>query len=200
VAHSGGTYSASAKACGFWLYSASDTHYSFGANMPAVWTAPKTANYHIRINMYTNDNSYTLHFWNMKVERGKTATDWLICTDDPWHRALVADSVAWSGITSMPNALGSVTQPVYWNGSGFTLANSYPTKASWNYDDVYSKLGHKHPYTDLTGSGTTENQAILSNGTANGWKLAKVSLDGHNHNASYVTFVGVTDDNTNHKN
>ena len=30
---------------------------------------------------------------------------------------------------------------------------------------------HTHPYTDLTGSGTTANQAIVSSGTANGWKL-----------------------------
>jgi hypothetical protein len=41
--------------------------------------------------------------------------------------ASTATNVAWSGITSMPSALGSATQPVYWNGSGFTLANSYPT-------------------------------------------------------------------------
>ena len=34
-----------------------------------------------------------------------------------------------------------------------------------------SLVGHKHAYTDLTGSTTTANQAIVSNGTANGWTL-----------------------------
>lgn len=34
-----------------------------------------------------------------------------------------------------------------------------------------SLVGHKHAYTDLTGSSTTANQAIVSNGTANGWTL-----------------------------
>lgn len=36
---------------------------------------------------------------------------------------------------------------------------------------LVSLNGHKHPYTDLTGSSTTANQAIVSNGTANGWTL-----------------------------
>lgn len=54
--------------------------------------------------------------------------------------ATTAAHVTWSGITSKPSAIGSVNQPVYWNGSGFTLANAYPTKSSWNYDDVYLKL------------------------------------------------------------
>lgn len=81
----------------------------------------------------------------------------------------------------------------YYSGSGWTnwsriaLTGEAPT-------------AHTHPYTQLTGSGTTANQAILSNGTANGWKLATVSLDGHNHNTSYVTSVGVTNDATNHPN
>jgi hypothetical protein len=36
---------------------------------------------------------------------------------------------------------------------------------------LVSLEGHKHAYTDLTGSSTTADQAIVSNGTANGWTL-----------------------------
>lgn len=68
------------------------------------------------------------------------------------RKAIDADYVKWSGITDFPNAIGSATQPIYWSGSAFVQADSYPTKSSWNYDD------------------------------------------------RYVTFVGVTDDTTNHAN
>lgn len=44
---------------------------------------------------------------------------------------------ALTGLTS--TAIGDSDEPVYWNGTTFVKANTYPTKASWNYDDVYSK-------------------------------------------------------------
>ena len=37
-------------------------------------------------------------------------------------------------------AIGDTDEPVYWNGTSFVKAGAYPTKASWNYDDVYLKL------------------------------------------------------------
>ena len=37
-------------------------------------------------------------------------------------------------------AIGDSDEPVYWSGTAFVKAGAYPTKASWNYDDVYLKL------------------------------------------------------------
>jgi len=45
---------------------------------------------------------------------------------------------ALTGLTS--TAIGDTDEPVYWDGSKFVKAGAYPTKASWNYDDVYLKL------------------------------------------------------------
>ena len=42
------------------------------------------------------------------------------------------------GLTS--TAIGDSDEPVYWNGSKFVKAGTYPTKSSWNYDDRYLKL------------------------------------------------------------
>lgn len=43
---------------------------------------------------------------------------------------------------------------------------------SWSLTEIGAAASsHKHDYTDLTGSGTTANQAIVSDGNANGWKL-----------------------------
>ena len=43
---------------------------------------------------------------------------------------------------------------------------------SWTLAEIGAAASsHKHAYTDLTGSGTTANQAIVSSGTADGWNL-----------------------------
>ena len=53
----------------------------------------------------------------------------------------------------------------YYSGTGWTAWKRIALTGE-------APASHSHPYTDLTGSSTTANQAILSNGTANGWKLA----------------------------
>ena len=48
-------------------------------------------------------------------------------------------------------SLGSSTNPIYINSSGeFTTCDSYPTKSSWNYDDVYLKLSGGTMTGDIT--------------------------------------------------
>lgn len=43
---------------------------------------------------------------------------------------------------------------------------------SWTLAEIGAAASsHKHAYTDLTGFGTTANQAIVSSGTADGWNL-----------------------------
>ena len=51
--------------------------------------------------------------------------------------------------------------------------------------------GHKHAYTDLTGSTTTANQAIVSNGTANGWTLKTLGSRAFD-STSYLPLSGGT--------
>ena len=53
------------------------------------------------------------------------------------------------------------------------LGNDYVLLAGGSHKALsdFSMSGHKHAYTDLTGSSTTANQVIVSTGTANGWTL-----------------------------
>lgn len=44
---------------------------------------------------------------------------------------------ALTGLTT--TAIGDADEPVYWDGGKFVKAGAYPTKASWDYDDVYPK-------------------------------------------------------------
>ena len=59
------------------------------------------------------------------------------------------------------------------------LGTYYGNNICWNNNiilDANNYTNYKHSYTNLTGSGTTANQAIVSTGTANGWTLKTVAL------------------------
>ena len=48
----------------------------------------------------------------------------------------------------------------------------------------YTPSAHTHAWNSLTHSSTTENQAILTNGKANGWKLYTLNISGWNNAAN----------------
>lgn len=48
----------------------------------------------------------------------------------------------------------------------------------------YTPSAHTHAWNSLTHSSTTENQAILTNGSANGWKLYTLNISGWNNAAN----------------
>lgn len=80
------------------------------------------------------------------------------------------------GATSTTNGTkGLVPKPTAGQQNYFLSGNSSWKQLSWtnveNKPSTFTPSAHKHPYTDLTGSTTTVNQAIVSNGTTNGWKL-----------------------------
>ena len=83
-------------------------------------------------------------------------------------------------------AIGDSDEPVYWSGSAFVKASAYPTKASWNYDDVYLK--------DVlldTGNSTDKNKGVsLTNGNVY-LKLFK-TVNGAESEDSKVKIYGAT--------
>ena len=70
------------------------------------------------------------------------------------------------------------------------------TGTTFTYNNTNVSLeGHKHAYTDLTGSGTTADQAIVSSGTANGWTLKTLGSNAFT-STSYLPLDGGTMSNT----
>lgn len=72
------------------------------------------------------------------------------------------------------------TTDIKWNQATLATQNwvssqGYLTSVSWNTitgkPSTFTPSAHTQAYTTLTGSTTTANQAIVSNGTANGWTL-----------------------------
>ena len=107
----------------------------------------------------TSDNFYSVNFdtgrksiWTNNIEFGRAADwenisgipSWIESNGVTW--ANVKDKPAyatrwpsWNEVTSKPDAIGSVTQPVYWDGSTFKVVNSV-APASHDHDKRYVKL------------------------------------------------------------
>jgi hypothetical protein len=91
-------------------------------------------------------------------------------------------------------AIGDSDEPVYWSGSAFVKAGAYPTKASWNYDDVYLKLTGGN----LTGKLTIKtdyfgNQLALDRGADGGSWGPSITFY---NNGTFLACLGVDTNGT----
>lgn len=83
------------------------------------------------------------------------------------------------------------THGIFFGGHFSSVDSNYGTLTLDGSSVNLSLYGHKHNYTDLLGSTTTANQAIVSNGTANGWTLATLGSNAFN-STSYLPLSGGT--------
>lgn len=126
-------------------------------------------------------------------------------------------------VTAPTSGLGNSNQPIYINSAGEVIAaNSYPTslknpytltlKANGTtlvtYDGssakeanfTYANIGaapsvHTHAWNSLTHNSTVANQAILTTGTANGWKLETLNIANWNTAYKFVNSISGSDTN-----
>lgn len=72
------------------------------------------------------------------------------------------------------------TQTSYISSSGVITTGTFKGNLDWSYitnkPSSYTPSAHTHAWNSLTHSSTTENQAILTNGKANGWKLQTLNI------------------------
>ena len=82
----------------------------------------------------------------------------------------------------------SNTQTSYISSSGVITTGTFKGNLDWSYitnkPSSYTPSAHAHAWNSLTHSSTTENQAILTNGSANGWKLYTLNISGWNNAAN----------------
>lgn len=114
---------------------------------------------------------------------------WVIPTDNKVLQGVSSNSkfrcllLGSSQYESQPSTPSEVT------GQAYITKNIYvdPSKATLYADTFVGKL----TYTNLTGSTTTANQAIVSNGTANGWTLKTLGSNAFDSTA-YLPLSGGT--------
>lgn len=98
-----------------------------------------------------------------------------------------ATSVPWSGVTNAPTKLSQFS-----NDAGYLTSVPAQTWASiTGKPSTFTPSAHTQSYTTLTGSTTTANQAIVSNGTANGWILKTLGSNAFNSTSYIPTSVSV---------
>lgn len=98
-----------------------------------------------------------------------------------------ATSVPWSGVTNAPTKLSQFS-----NDAGYLTSVPAQTWASiTGKPSTFTPSAHTQSYTTLTGSTTTANQAIVSNGTANGWTLKTLGSNAFNSTSYIPTSVSV---------
>lgn len=72
------------------------------------------------------------------------------------------------------------TQTSYISAGGVITTGTFKGNLDWSYitnkPASYTPSAHTHAWNSLTHSSTTENQAILTNGKANGWKLYTLNI------------------------
>ena len=71
-------------------------------------------------------------------------------------------------------------QTSYISAGGVITTKTFKGNLDWSYitnkPSSYTPSAHTHAWNSLTHSSTTENQAILTNGKANGWKLYTLNI------------------------
>lgn len=74
---------ASKKLVGLWLVSDDTNTFLDMSKGYAVFTAPKTSKYHLRVNLYSDGEAlYTIKLWNIKLEKGSYPTGWSPAPED----------------------------------------------------------------------------------------------------------------------
>lgn len=80
------------------------------------------------------------------------------------------------------------TQTSYISAGGVITTGTFKGNLDWSYitnkPSSYTPSAHTHAWNSLTHSSTTENQAILTNGKANGWKLYTLNISRWNNAAN----------------
>lgn len=81
--HTIGGHTPSEKLVGLWLVSDDTNTFLDMSKGYAVFIAPKTTKYKLRVNQYSDGtNSYTIRLWDIKLEKGQSASGWSAAPED----------------------------------------------------------------------------------------------------------------------
>lgn len=81
--HDIGGHTPSEKLVGLWLVSDDTNTFLDMSKGYAVFISPKTTKYKLRVNQYSNGtDAYTIHLWDIKLEKGQSASGWSAAPED----------------------------------------------------------------------------------------------------------------------
>lgn len=197
--HDTGGHTPSEKLVGLWLVSDDTNTFLDMSKGYAVFTVPKTTKYKLRVNQYSDGtNSYTIRLWDIKLEKGQSASGWSAAPEDVQTAILSTKSEISDVSLKVDKNKQAIEQRVEKTTyqQDLTLVKGDISKANeglnkWRYE-IYPKSLFASEYQDKStmdvfakNTNLTPSQSVLINDTYFGKSWAY----GDNYIGYALTFV-----------
>lgn len=118
-----------------------------------IFTPAVTAKYKLRVNQYSNGtDAYTIHLWDIKLEKGSKATDWTPAPEDTQSQIDNITEITTSHTTSISTMKGQISSLI-----------SEDTTIKGNYDALLSRYNATVATVDSMKTTIGEHTTILNN-------------------------------------
>lgn len=143
----------SKKLVALWLCSDTTNDFFDMRQGYAVFTPAVTAKYKLRVNQYSNGtDAYTIHLWDIKLEKGSKATDWTPAPEDTQSQIDNITEITTSHTTSISTMQGQISSLI-----------SEDTTIKGNYDALLSRYNATVTTVDSIKTTISEHTTILNN-------------------------------------
>jgi len=118
-----------------------------------IFTPAVTAKYKLRVNQYSNGtDAYTIHLWDIKLEKSSKATDWTPAPEDTQSQIDNITEITTSHTTSISTMKGQISSLI-----------SEDTTIKGNYDALLSRYNATVATVDSMKTTIGEHTTILNN-------------------------------------
>lgn len=158
-----------------------------------VFTPTVTAKYKLRVNQYSNGtDAYTIHLWNIKLEKGSKATDWTPAPEDVDQQITAAETIASQTADKFNWLVKSGT-----NSTDFELTDRTATlvASAININGLVKFSGLNTDLQNTINNKTNVSYLSLSSGGNNQacWKIATIKISGNYINQDIIIGVNHRD-------
>lgn len=143
----------SKKLVTLWLCSDTTNDFFDMRQRYVIFTPAVTAKYKLRVNQYSNGtDAYTIHLWDIKLEKGSKATDWTPAPEDTQSQIDNITEITTSHTTSISTMKGQISSLI-----------SEDTTIKGNYDALLSRYNATVATVDSMKTTIGEHTTILNN-------------------------------------
>jgi hypothetical protein len=158
-----------------------------------VFTPTVTAKYKLRVNQYSNGtDAYTIHLWDIKLEKGSKATDWTPAPEDVDQQITAAETIASQTADKFNWLVKSGT-----NSTDFELTDRTATlvASAININGLVKFSGLNTDLQNTINNKTNVSYLSLSSGRNNQacWKIATIKISGNYINQDIIIGVNHRD-------